>query len=109
MPRDPGLEEFVRDTLGGVPGLTEKALFDGWAFLLNGNSLCGCRLNRLLLRMGPEHEGWALAIFGVSPVVMGGRSRRGYVQASAEAYGDDTVRQRLLDAAVGFMGSLPGE
>ncbi len=107
MPRDPGLEEFVRCTLGGLPGVSEKLMFGGWAFLLHGNLLCGARRGSLMLRVGPDNESWALTIPGVNSVFMRGRQMRGYVRAAAEAYCDDGNRQRLLNAAIAFNLSLP--
>jgi TfoX N-terminal domain len=104
MARDAGLEELVQATLGALPGLSGKAMFGGWAFLLHGNLLCACGKGGLMMRVGAENEGWALAISGVAPVVMRGRRMTGYVRAATEAYVDDGVRQRLLDAAVAFTG-----
>ena len=109
MPRDPGLEELVHATLGDPPGLTGKAMFGGWAFLLHGNLLCGARRGSLMLRVGPENEAWALDLPGVAPVVMRGRRMRGYVRAAPDAYADDLIRTRLLNAAVAFTLSLPGK
>lgn len=109
MPRDPGLEELVQTALGGTPGVTGKAMFGGWGFLLRGNLLCGARRGSLMLRIGKDNEAWALDLPGVVPVVMHGRRMGGYVRASPEADADDAVRQRLLDAAVAFTGSLPSK
>jgi hypothetical protein len=107
MPRDPGLEELVHGALGDLPGLSEKAMFGGWAFLLHGNLLCGSRRGSLMLRVGLDNESWALNIPGVDPVVMRGRRMRGYVRASPAAYIQDDHRQRLIDAAVAFTLALP--
>jgi len=107
MARDPGLEELVHCALGDLPGLSEKAMFGGWAFLLHGNLLCGCRSGSLMLRVGSENEGWALTVPGVEPVVMRGRRMRGYVRAAPKAYTHDDHRQQLIDAAVAFTRSLP--
>ncbi len=107
MARDPGLEELVHSTLGSLPGLTGKAMFGGWGFLLHGNLLCGAREGSLMLRIGADNEAWALKMAHVAPVVMRGRRMTGYVRATPEAYADDTVRQLLLDAAVAFTRSLP--
>jgi hypothetical protein len=107
MPRDPGLEELLHDALGDLPGLSEKSMFGGWAFLLHGKLLCGVRSGSLMLRVGPDNESWALTIPGVSPVVMRGRRMRGYVRMAPEAYSLDDTRQRLVDAAVAFTRSLP--
>lgn len=107
MPRDLGLEDLVHATLGRLSGLSEKAMFGGWAFLLNGNLLCGARHGSLMLRVGTDNEAWALTLPGVVPVVMRGRRMHGYVRAAPEAYGDDDVRRRLLEAAVAFTVALP--
>ena len=107
MPRDAGLEELVHAALGSLPGLSDKAMFGGWAFLLHGNLLCGARQGSLMLRVGIVSEVWALEIPGVVSYVKGGRRMPGYVRVAPEAYGDDEIRGRLLDAAVSFARSLP--
>jgi len=65
--RDPELEELVYAELGDLAGLSGKVLFGGWAFLLNGNLLCGVRPAGLMLRIGADNESWALTIPGVEP------------------------------------------
>jgi hypothetical protein len=105
--RDRGLEELVESAVDDPHGLTGKAMFGGWGFLLHGNLLCGVRQGSLMLRVGPENEKWALEIPGVTPVVMRERRMRGYVRAAPEAYGNDAVRERLIGAAVGFVRRLP--
>jgi TfoX N-terminal domain len=107
MPRDPGLEELVKSSLGNTRGLSEKAMFGGWAWLLHGNLLCGARRGSLLLRVGKDNEAWANEIPGVATAIMGGRRMSGWVRATPEAYGNDTLRQKLIDAALHFTGSLP--
>ncbi|MGF6174022.1 TfoX/Sxy family protein [Ensifer sp. 4252] len=107
MGRDAGLEELIEDELAGRPGLSEKAMFGGWAFLLNGNLLCGAREGSMLVRLGKDNDGWALALPGIELMTMNGRARHGWVRAGAEAYGDDGLRKRLIDAALAFVETLP--
>ncbi|GGG97897.1 TfoX/Sxy family protein [Silvibacterium dinghuense] len=107
MPRDPGLEELIHSVLGEPPGLTEKAMFGGWAYLLHGNLLCGARTGSLMLRIGRDNEAWALALPGVAPMVSRGRRMSGYVRALPEAYADDATFQRLMEAAIAFTRTLP--
>lgn len=109
MARDPGLEELLREELGKRPGLAEKSMFGGWAFLLNGNLLCGARSDGLLVRLGKGNDGWAVALPGVIQMIMGERVMHGWVRANAEVYGDDALRRRLLDAALAYVESLPGK
>ncbi|ACP25916.1 cold-shock domain family protein-related protein [Sinorhizobium fredii NGR234] len=105
--RDLGLEELVRQELGERPGLSEKPMFGGLAFLLNGNLVCGARDDGMLVRLGKGNDGWALALPGISQMVMGERRMHGWLRAGAEAYGDDVLRRRLLDAALDYVLSLP--
>ena len=117
MPRDPGLEELIKSNLTHTRGLTEKAMFGGWTYLLHGNLLCGARRGSLLLRVGKDNEAWATEIPGVATAIMGGRPRSersgvepflsGWVRATPDAYGKDAPRQKLIDAALAFTNSLP--
>jgi hypothetical protein len=107
MARDKGLEELLNDRLLKIPGLTQKAMFGGLAWLLNGNLLCGAREDGMLVRLGKGRDAWALEISGIAPMVMQGRAMSGWVRASARAYGDDAIRHRLVDVALEFNRTLP--
>jgi hypothetical protein len=107
--RDTGLEQLIREELGDRPGLAEKAMFGGRAFLLNGNLLCGARADGMLVRLGRGNDGWALDLPGVGQMLSGERVMQGWVRADAVVYGDDELRKRLLDAAIGFVESLPAK
>jgi hypothetical protein len=107
--RDEGLEELLREDLGAEPGLTEKAMFGGRAWLLYGNLLCGARDDGMLARLGRGNDGWALAMSKIVPMTSRGRRMHGWVRAGPEAFGDDAVRRKLLDAALAFVRSLPAK
>lgn len=109
MPRDAGLEELIRQELGARPGLSEKPMFGGLAFLLDGNLLCGARNDGMLVRLGKGNDGWALAHAGIELMVMGDRRMNGWVRAGPAAFGDDALRKRLLDAALAYVLSLPAK
>ncbi|MFC3651268.1 TfoX/Sxy family protein [Dyella humi] len=107
MARDQGLEALLSEDLQGERGLTEKAMFGGWAWLVHGNLLCGARHDGLLVRLGKDKDAWALQMHGIVPMIMGERRMHGWVRAAPEAYGDDNLRRKLLDAALAFVRSLP--
>lgn len=107
MARDKGLEALLNDGLESVPGLTQKAMFGGWAWLVYGNLLCGARRDGMLVRLGKENEAWALKIPGIVPMILGERRMHGWVRATPEVYGDDALRQRLIEAVLEFIRSLP--
>ena len=107
MPRDQGLEALLNDDLGNLPGLTQKRMFGGWAWLLHGHLLCAARAGSIMIRLGKGNDAWALATTGITTVVMSGREMKGWVRATPEAYASDELRQRLLRAAISFVRSLP--
>jgi hypothetical protein len=84
--------------------LTEKLMFGGRAWLLNGNLLCGARNDGMLARLGKDRDGWALEMPDVVPMLSRGRRIQGWVRAGLSAFGDDVRRQRLI---LVFVRSLP--
>lgn len=107
MARDKGLEELLNDELRAEPGVTDKAMFGGWAWLLDGKLLCGARNDGMLVRLGRDKDGWALATPGIVPMFSGTRRMQGWVRADSQAYGDDALRHKLLTCALDFVRSLP--
>jgi hypothetical protein len=104
-----GLSSFLREHLEAEQGLTEKVMFGGRAWLLNGNLLCGARDDGMLARLGKDKDDWVLEIPEIVPMMSGGRRMRGWVRAGPGAFGDDGLRRRLLDAALAFVRSLPAK
>lgn len=109
MARDEGLEELLREDLANEAGLSEVAMFGGWAWLLRGNLLCGARVDGMLVRLGKNNDGWALETPDIAPMMSGARQMQGWVRAGPAAFGDDALRRRLLDAALAFVRSLPAK
>jgi hypothetical protein len=108
MARDEGLEELVRQHLVDQPGLFEKPMFGGRVWLINGHLLCGARHDGLLMRLGKDLDGWALALPDVSPMETApGRVMRGWVRIGPDAFGDDDLRRKLMDAGLAFVRTLP--
>ena len=107
MARDKGLEELLENDLAGLRGLTQKAMFGGMAWLLNGNLLCGAREDGMLVRLGKDNDAWALKLPGVQRMVMQGRPMSGWLRADQSAFGNDGLRTKLLKAALAFNRILP--
>ncbi|HEX6564461.1 MAG TPA: TfoX/Sxy family protein [Chthoniobacterales bacterium] len=107
MARNKVLEELLNDDLAQIRGLSEKAMFGGRAWLLNGNLLCGARDDGMLARLGKGNDAWAPATPGIAPMISRGRQMHGWVRATPEVYEDDALRRKLLKAALDFTRSLP--
>lgn len=107
MARDLGLEDLIREDLTSDPALTERAMFGGWAWPLNGNLLIGARSDGMLARLGKGNDAWALGLPDVWRMIARGRAMDGWVRAGPTAYGDDAIRLRLIERALGFVRGLP--
>jgi hypothetical protein len=107
MSRNMGLEELLSEHLAGTPGLTQKAMFGGMAWLVNGNLLCGASDAGMLVRLGKDNDAWALKIPGIALMVMQGRKMNGWVRTAPNVYAKDALRRRLLKAALEFNRTLP--
>ena len=107
MARDKGLEELLNDSLRSVGGLTQKSMFGGWAWLVNGNLALGARSDGMLVRLGKENETWALKIAGVKPMMMRERRMAGWVRAAPEVYANNALLEKLVKAALEFNRTLP--
>jgi hypothetical protein len=73
------LAEKLKDQLKDYP-VTEKKMFGGVAFLLNGNMLCGVIGDSMIVRVGTEKYQECLEKPGVKPFDMTGRPMSGWVE-----------------------------
>ncbi|OYX41826.1 MAG: hypothetical protein B7Z02_14570 [Rhodobacterales bacterium 32-67-9] len=106
MPWDEGLAQVLRDDLAHLP-VTEKKMFGGLAFLLNGHMVCGVHRGGTMFRVGTENEAAALAVPGASVTMMGARPMRSMIGLSDEAAADDARRGRLMAMALAVVRALP--
>src|SRR3954462_11507729 len=85
----PHLAERIRDILDGDPRITEKTMFGGLTFLLNGHILVGCKKDgQILLSVGKDNYAAALARPGTTAMEHNGRSMTGFVWVAADARED---------------------
>ncbi len=106
MPHDPALAGRMRAALAAHPGISEKKMFGGYCWMLNGNMLCGVEVGRYMFRVGKDLEAEALARRGASPMDITGRPMRGFVWVK-----EDCARGRELQGwirlAARFVETLP--
>jgi len=104
------LVDRVRLLLDGDPRITEKTMFGGRTFLLNGHILVGCKKDgRILLSVGKEHADEALARPGATQMVHGGRTMRGFVWIDADAIEDDDDLSAWVRTAERWVSTMPIE
>ena len=109
MAYDEGLAQRVREALSDQDGLTEKKMFGGLCFLLNGNMCCGIVRDELMLRVGPEAFEATLARPHAREMDFTGRAMRGMVYVGVDGLEEDADLAGWLEPATAFAGGLPGK
>ncbi|MCP5073806.1 MAG: TfoX/Sxy family protein [Rhodobacteraceae bacterium] len=109
MAYDDGLAQLLRDELADVAGVSEKRMFGGLCFLLNGNMLCGVHKGGGMFRVGKDLEAAALQIDGTGPMTFTGRKMGGMVDVSDELLADETRMRKVMELAHQFVGALPAK
>ena len=107
MAYDEGLAEIMREALGDLDGMSEKKMFGGLCFLLNGNMICGVHQGGGMARVGKSRETEALEIDGTAPLSFTGRPMGGMIDISEELIADDTRRGQVIALALANARSLP--
>ena len=107
MPYDETLAAKIRQLLGRHKNLTEKKMFGGVGFLLNGNICCGAWKESLILRLGDDAARQVLSEEHTRPFDITGRPMRGWAMVEPAGWQDDARLRRWIDWAVEFTAELP--
>ncbi|MFZ0141231.1 MAG: TfoX/Sxy family protein [Aeromicrobium sp.] len=107
MAYDEDLAARIRELLGSESGVTEKRMFGGLAFLVNGNmSVAASGEGGLLVRVPPDDTESLLEGKHVEPMVMRGRELRGWLRVDAEGVRTDQKLEAWVERGVTFARSL---
>ena len=87
-----------RDRLDGLVGLSEKKMFGGLGFMVNGNMVGGTftpngDAPRFMFRVGKENDITAQGYPGAEPMIQGGRRMSGFFWVDAEDLTDSDLQQ----------------
>ena len=109
MAYDERLAEEIRDRLDpGAGKVTEKRMFGGLAFMVEGNlTIAASRRGGLLVRTDPDDAAAINALPGVEPMEMRGRRMPGWVLVGADALVDEGDLDAWVDRALAFVATLP--
>lgn len=106
MAYDEALVERVRRALGTRAGITEKKMFGGVAFLLDGKMFIGIATEDLMVRVGPAAHEAALAEAHVRPMDFTGRPMKGYVFVSPAGCRTDKAVARWVERGTAFVATV---
>jgi TfoX/Sxy family transcriptional regulator of competence genes len=105
---DEALAARIRVLLADEPGVTEKRMFGGLAFLIDGNmSVSASGQGGLLLRCEPAETADLVKQPNASTAVMRGRAMEGWLRVAAEGVRSDDELEKWVTRSVGYARSLP--
>lgn len=108
MAYDGTLADRIRRAVGPRADVTEKKMFGGLAFLLDGRMFCGIVKDDLMVRVGPERYEAALAEAHVRPMDFTGRPMRGYVFVGPGGTRTEKAIKRWVDQGGTFVATPDG-
>jgi len=110
MTYDAALADRVRELVLGEPGLSEKRMFGGLAFLVNGNmAVSASSKGGLLLRVDPAETEALVADPLAERFVMRGREMDGWLRVDVDAEASEQELERWVATGVAYARSLPAK
>lgn len=107
MAYNEALAARIRARLSQVPDLTEKKMFGGVGFLVNGNMACGVNGVDMILRVGPEKYIQALAQPDTSVFDMTGKPMTGWIKVKPDGIQDEHQLADWVQQGLDYAFSLP--
>ncbi|MCP4305186.1 MAG: TfoX/Sxy family protein [bacterium] len=107
MTYNDGLADDIRAVIGDHPALTERQMFGGIAFMVQGNMAVGVSGDELMVRVGKEAHDEAVSRPGARIFDMGPRPMRGWIAVSPAGLASDQALLAWVRQGVGYAESLP--
>ncbi len=108
MAFDEDLANRVRELVGGARGVTEKRMFGGLAFLVDGHmGVAVSREGGLLLRVDPDEQTALLRRAHAGPFEMRGRELDGWLRVDAGGVRTKRQLESWVTRGVTYARSLP--
>lgn len=107
MAYDPVLADRIRAELARHVEFTEKKMFGGLSFLVNGNMCCGITGTDLVLRLAPEQVEVALSKPHTRPMDFTGKPMKSMVYVNAEGTSSSAALQHWIRIAAITAKGMP--
>ena len=108
MAYDEELADRIREVVSGEPGVTEKKMFGGLAFLIGGNMAASASSQGgMLLRVDPAQTESLVSEPYVDRFEMRGRAMDGWLRVGPEAVETEDALRSWVDLGVAYARSLP--
>lgn len=107
MGYDEQLAARTRPLISRRRGFSEKKMFGGLGFLLDGHICVGVWKESLIVRVGPDQYEQALREFAVREFDITGRPMTGWVLVAPEALADPDDLRGWVRRGIDFVRTLP--
>jgi TfoX/Sxy family transcriptional regulator of competence genes len=108
MAYDEDLANRIRELIALEPGVTEKKMFGGLAFLIGGHmAVAASRQGGLMVRVDPEETDALLAKPHAAPFEMRGRALPGWLRVTDEGVRTKRRLEPWVKRGVAYARSLP--
>lgn len=101
------LADRIREVIEARPGVVERKMFGGVAWMVNGNMACGVIGEDLMVRLDRDEAEQALAEEHVGTMEFTGRPMRGFVVVQSPGIADAQDLGRWVDAGADYAETLP--
>ena len=109
MAYDITLAKRVGALLRRRKNITQKEMFGGVCFLVNGNMCCGVERDKLVVRVGLEPYERLLRQRHVKPMDFTGRPLRGFIYVMPSGLKSRNALASWLEQGFRYAGSLPAK
>jgi TfoX/Sxy family transcriptional regulator of competence genes len=103
------LADRIRAELGQQDGLSEKKMFGGYSFLLNGNMCCGVHGDEMIVRLAPNQTEAALSKQHTRIFDMTGRPMKGWILVHQDGLKTKAELVEWIQLGVEYASSLPAK
>jgi TfoX/Sxy family transcriptional regulator of competence genes len=107
MAYDLGLADRIRVVLGRTGGYSERKMFGGLCFLVNGHMCCGIVKSDLMLRLTPETAAVSLREPHTRPMDFTGKPMKSMIYVDACGIDSDSSLERWVRRAEQVARALP--
>ena len=103
------LADRIRNLMRELPSFTEKKMFGGIGFMLQGNMACGIQKDEIIVRVGPDKYQETLTKPHAKSFDFTGKPMKGWVMIEAEGCQTDETLKSWVQLGVDFALSLPAK
>jgi TfoX/Sxy family transcriptional regulator of competence genes len=107
MAYDFGLADRVRSILQAHAGFSERKMFGGLCFMINGHMCCGVMKTDLHLRLAPGDATAALGQPHTRPMEFTGKPMKSMILVDSVGVDSDEALRGWVELAFGFARTLP--